>query len=249
LKLYKEEIPLINEMMIEYKQMGGKSVIVSDLDALACAKKNDLNITISSCATVNNVQLAKFYRDQGATRIIFPRDMQIREMREIVEEVPQMEFEAFIMNNPCKFTDGNCLGLHDTNKGSLCKYLDEVYVEVEYIKNVTDNYKYKYRQNEYFYKQFFANACGLCAIYELIQSGIAAVKIVGRLLPTSEIIDTIVKVADCIRKAEKANNERNYFYQIRHIYDNAYCRNGLNCYYPETFKLLSKVREDEYSGF
>lgn len=123
------------------------------------------------------------YQEFGAKKIIFPRNISFSDMELISSNVKGMEFESFLMNSACKFTDGNCLGTHNTEYGSLCTCVDK------YLKNfhsfiyesIDAGAVQKILNNAFYYKQLFSKekgvGCAQCDIYHL-QRVVDSVKMV-----------------------------------------------------------------------
>lgn len=87
-------------------------VIVSDLGVMSFVKKYapNLNIHISTQASVTNKYSAKFYAEQGASRIVLARELSLPEIREIRDFLPpETELEAFVHGAMCISYSGRCL--------------------------------------------------------------------------------------------------------------------------------------------
>lgn len=92
--------------------------VVSDIGLLYMIQKRHLKkcsfkIHISNCGNVFNSKTAEFYSELGAERIILPRDLTIKEIKDLTRllSVP-MEMEAFILNQKCHNIDGFCTFQH-----------------------------------------------------------------------------------------------------------------------------------------
>ena len=87
-------------------------VIVSDLGIMTFVKKYapSLNVHISTQASVTNKYAAKFYAEQGASRIVLARELSLPEIREIRDFIPpSVELEAFVHGAMCISYSGRCL--------------------------------------------------------------------------------------------------------------------------------------------
>ena len=102
---------------------GTDGVILSSQALIEPARTHGLGAVISTIAGVFNAQIATYYAQRGATRLILPRDLSSDEIAEIVQAVPNMQYEVFLMRNGCMFSDSHCLGCHRAGKPSLCRSL------------------------------------------------------------------------------------------------------------------------------
>ncbi|OGW75953.1 MAG: hypothetical protein A2Z72_04615 [Omnitrophica bacterium RBG_13_46_9] len=117
--LYTEEqYQQVFDQIEQSKNIGVDALIVADLGLLLNLKnrKTGLDIHISTGGTTFNSETAKFYEELGASRIILPRHLRIREMEKIVRSCPSLKFEVFILNSGCKNIDGFCTFQHGVNE-------------------------------------------------------------------------------------------------------------------------------------
>lgn len=86
-------------------------VIVSDPGVVYLAKKcaPDLPLHISTQANTTNKYAVKFWREQGASRVILARELSLKEIAEIHDFVPDIELEAFVHGAMCISYSGRCL--------------------------------------------------------------------------------------------------------------------------------------------
>jgi collagenase-like PrtC family protease len=242
------------DMARTFVDMGGDALIVSDIGLLHAISEAlpTARVHVSSVATCRNAESARLFRELGARRIILPRDVTIAEAVEIAAEVPDMEIEAFILNDGCVFEEGACHTIHlpGAMGGPICM----------------DNYQYDYRHrsgrrpspalrkriedNDAAYKKWLwyrfscgfsttpegmpYGPCGLCAIPKLRTGGLAAVKIAGRegplprKLASVKMVRDIVDASACGMSDDKvAERARNLRPSLEH------CQTGYMCYYPE----------------
>lgn len=219
---------------IERLAMSGiDGVIVSSLELTMLAKEIGIPAVISTIAGVYNADAVKVYQEHGAKRVILPRDLSIEEIRTIVEQVPEMEYEIFLMRNGCAFSDSNCLGFHRQEMCSVCSSLSRAKVSLYPAMD----YKTEHDtliNHEIYGKYFHDMTCGLCAIYRFLQMGISACKIVGRAEEYEAICKDIRYVANNMGIARRCKSEDEYL-SLMQFPDNKQelCRLGLSCYYPE----------------
>ncbi len=209
-------------------------VIVSCPELVDIAAKLGIKAVISTISGVYNSDIAKFYRDLGAKRIILPRDLSVSEIEMITEAVPDVEYEIFMMRNGCRYSDGNCLGFHRSEKSAICGCLGgagrNLHLEDNDFKT-----KHEVELNDIVYTQSFHNqACALCSIYRFVQMGISAGKIVGRSDEWQYICEDISLIKRNVEIARSCQSEEEYLEKMIFPNDSALkCKMGLCCYYPE----------------
>jgi len=104
---------------------GVDAVIISDLGALsvACEVAPDLQIHVSTQASVTNAQAALQWQRLGASRVVLARELTLAEIAEIRKEVREdLELEVFIHGAMCVSYSGRCLisnylNNRDANRG------------------------------------------------------------------------------------------------------------------------------------
>ncbi len=69
----------------------------------------DMPLHLSTQANVMNVLDAKIYADMGATRIITAREISLKDLKEIKQELPDLELEVFVHGSMCFAYSGRCL--------------------------------------------------------------------------------------------------------------------------------------------
>ena len=224
------QIAYLKQVIDSFAKLGCGFIVGTLSLAAYCAEKN-YQCTISTMSGIYNSLSVKALLDLGVKRLIFPRDISIENMAKIVSKYPSIEYEAFLMRNGCRYSDSNCLSFHARRHNSLCYYLDNS--KTQMLINNTVN-KFDFYGNHAIYKNVFhKKACGLCSIYRLIESGITAVKIVGRADNPSELIEDICLVKQSIDLAQRCSTEQMYLEQMT-LSDGILeqCLYGLNCYYP-----------------
>lgn len=91
---------------------GADAVIVSDLGVLsvvrACAP--ELEIHVSTQASISNAAAARVWYELGARRVVCAREMSLEEIARLRAELPaDMEIEAFVHGAMCMALSGRCL--------------------------------------------------------------------------------------------------------------------------------------------
>ena len=144
----------------------------------------DRELHLSTQANTINLHSARFWQRQGIRRINLAREMSLENIRETVTAVPGMEFEAFVHGALCISYSGRCLISsmltgRDANQGECTHPCRWSYHLVE-----------EQRPGEYFpvvedeNGTFIFNSRDLCLLEHipaLVESGVASLKIEGRM--------------------------------------------------------------------
>ncbi len=229
-----EQLNDIRKYFIILKEAEVDGVIVSCIELVELAKEYDLPAVVSTISGVYNTQIAKFYQEHGAKRIIIPRDLSVDEIEQIVTQVPEAEYEVFMMRNGCMFSDSNCLGMHRNEQCSICGSLVSAPNEI-HIKNDSFEKRHQVEWNDQLYtRSFHEYACGLCSIYRFVQMNIAACKIVGRSDEWSNVCRDIQYVKQNIEIASECKSQEEFLKRMQLPEESrVMCKMGLSCYYPE----------------
>lgn len=83
----------------------------------------DVEIHLSTQANNTNWAQVKFWKDYGIKRVILARELKVKEIKEIHEQVPDIELEAFVHGSICMAYSGRCLlsnylSYRDANQGT-----------------------------------------------------------------------------------------------------------------------------------
>lgn len=204
------------------RSVSADGIILGSLELLCRLQNCGLPLTVSTMGGAYNRDIVSFYRDLGVKRVILPRDMTFSDMEKLVSRFPELEFEAFLMRNGCKYSDANCLAYHARRYGSLCATLDSGPYALETDRGSDPGtLREIYANHTLFAQAFHKQACGLCAIDGLARIGISSLKIVGRADRAEAVAADIRQVRILLDNPGQAGTQ---------VSEN--CLYGLNCYYP-----------------
>jgi putative protease len=175
------------EYFKELKEIKPDALIISDPGMFMIAKEicPEIEIHISTQANNTNYQTYRFWWQQGAKRVVSARELSLKEIREIRDNIPaEMEIESFIHGAMCISYSGRCLLSNyftgrDSNQGACthpCRWKYSVVEEKrpgEYLP-VYENERGTYIFNS-------KDLCMIEYIPELVESGIDSMKIEGRM--------------------------------------------------------------------
>lgn len=177
----------VEEYIHQLYEMGIDALIVADPGMFMKVKHihPGFPIHISTQGSVTNSSTVKFWQQLGAERVVMARELSLEEIREIIKDTQgEIEIETFAHGAMCMSYSGRCLLSNymtgrDANMGDCAQPCRYKYHLVE-----------EKRPGEYFPVEehdegtFIMNSKDLCMIEhidDLIQSGVASLKIEGRV--------------------------------------------------------------------
>lgn len=94
----------------EIKNMQPDGLIISDPGVMSIVRKvwPEAEIHLSTQANCTNAAAAKFWYDQGVTRVVLGREVTLSEIKEIHQAAPKLELEYFIHGAMCMAYSGRC---------------------------------------------------------------------------------------------------------------------------------------------
>lgn len=195
---HNDDLKGLEEYVTKLHEIGTDAVIVSDPGMFSIIRRTapDLEIHLSTQASVTNYETIMFWYELGIRRIVLARELSFEEIIEMVERLPKdLEIETFVHGAMCMSYSGRCLISNymtgrDANRGDCAHACRYKYSLVE-----------EKRPGEYFpvYEDedgtFIMNSKDLCMIEhipELINAGIKSFKIEGRV-KSSYYVATVIR--------------------------------------------------------
>lgn len=239
---------LVRRMVFE---IGVDALIISDIGLISGIRELgiDVEIHLSSVGVSLNSETIKFYQQLGAKRIILPRGLSLREIRNIALKVKDVvDLEVFILNDGCAFEEGLCHTTHNV-VGAFCSGLarwEYHFHQNGKRQNPRSEVDLDIHMRDYREWMWYINGCGcsltpkglpygpcgLCAIPEFSEMGIGAIKIIGRQAsPFRRLVSVqLVKaVVDLVRTGTPGEDVVEKARSIRG--DLELCDSGYMCYY------------------
>lgn len=135
------DIKIFEKTVQQIAGVWADAIIFSDPGTFHIIKKYlpDTPLHLSTQSSTMNYAAVQFWKDMGVKRIVFARELNIEEIKEIREKVPGMEIEVFVHGAMCMSYSGRCL-LGDYmsgrpgNKGECshaCRFKYKVWLEEE----------------------------------------------------------------------------------------------------------------------
>ena len=201
-----DEIKQIAQYLKSISTLDLDAVIVADPGVFTLAKElTSFNLHISTQSSVTNKEAVKFWKNQGASRIVLGREVSIAEAEEI-KQSSGVELETFIHGSMCMSYSGKCVisnytANRDANRGGCvnsCRW--------EYSLT-------KDREEDSFSKSYVMNSKDLMAvdlIPELINAGVNSLKIEGRMksfLYLANTVSTYRQIIDAVQTSKTITEE------------------------------------------
>ena len=122
-------------------EMKPDALIMSDAGMIMMVREAFPNQVIHLSVQANAVNWAtvKFWQQMGVSRVILSRELSLKEIGEIIREVPNMEIEVFVHGALCMAYSGRCLlsgyiNKRDANQGTCtnaCRWSYNTYQAIE----------------------------------------------------------------------------------------------------------------------
>jgi len=233
---HNEDFDGIEAYIKEAAATGIDAVLISDPGILSIVKEvaPDLEIHLSTQANNTNYRSAAFWHSMGVKRVVLARELSLKEISEIRAKAPtDLDFECFVHGAMCISYSGRCLlsnymASRDANHGECAQPCRWKYNLVEEKRPGQYMPVYEDAKGTYIYNS--KDLCMIAHINELIEAGIASLKIEGRM-KSAYYVATIVK-------AYRDAIDTYYRDPENYIYD------------PELLMELNKASHREYTtGF
>ena len=206
---HNDDIKAVGAYFDEIRDIGLDAVLISDPGLFMLAKEYmpEMELHVSTQANNTNYETFKFWYKMGAKRVVCARELSLKEIAEIRQNIPEdLEIEAFMHGAMCISYSGRCLlssylAGRDANRG-LCthpcrwKYAVVERSNGQLIENNNEKQDVEFavveenRPGEYMPIEedergtYIFNSKDLCMIEhipEMIEAGIYSFKIEGRM--------------------------------------------------------------------
>lgn len=215
--IFENEIFQLKDFLNEIKDIDFDGFIASDPAVIKLVKtyfKNP-NIHVSTQANVTNSIGVNMYKDLGAKRVNIAREIKFSDLKEIIKNT-DIEIEVFVHGALCISHSGRCMlskymAGRDANKGECahsCRwkyYLMEEERPNLFFNIVEDN------KGTFIYNS--RDLCLLSKLDLLIDAGVSALKIEGRMKTESYIAQTVwayKKALEYIKNNEFDENKKDF---------------------------------------
>lgn len=186
--VYPEDLQELDEVLDKVSGVDIDAVIAWDPAVIKKAADRGMRVHISTQANVSNWESAEIYKSLGASRVILSRELTLEQIKQIRKNT-DMELEVFVHGAMCQAISGRCyLSSYLVGKSANCGECsqpcrwqwtlhgengEQIDLEGKYLLSTKD-------------------LCMIEYIPELVDSGVDAFKVEGRLRNTS-YINTVSK--------------------------------------------------------
>ena len=108
---FNSQLDLLKKHIVKMASLGPDAIIVATPGVLSLVHElaPDIPLHLSTQANVMNVLDAKVYYEMGARRIIAAREISLKDLMQIKQELPGLEIEVFVHGSMCFAYSGRCL--------------------------------------------------------------------------------------------------------------------------------------------
>ena len=203
---HNNKIRAFQKSLDEFIELKPDALIMTDPGMIGYVLKNHPNqeVHLSVQGNCTNWSTAKFWYEMGVKRIILSRELRLREVIEIHENVPEVELEVFVHGAVCMAHSGRCLlsnymSMRDSNQGACsnaCRFNYKLYagndpqagedytpLEGEFFLEEQQTPGEFMPIDEDEYGTYIMNSKDMCAIAvldKLAEAGVVSFKIEGR---------------------------------------------------------------------
>lgn len=221
------------------------ALIFGDFGVFHLIKKYmpDVRLHVSTQSNTLNYEAVRFWQDMGVHRVILARELNLSEIAEIHEKVPEMELEMLVQGAQCVSYSGRCLlsdamtdGERKSNKGFCAQPCRWKYYLVEESRL---NLPYEIGENEQ--GTYILSPKDLALIKYLPQieeAGVCSIKIEGRtksMYYAANVAKTYRKALDAMQNGQSYDAEV-LLTELKKVGNRGYT----------TGFALGEIAEDEY---
>lgn len=196
--VYETELGLLDSTLDNALEAGVDAIICWDHAVISAARAKGLEVHLSTQASVSNSQaIIQYYRNSGIRRFVLAREcsldhlkeMRLNLRRELGREADLIELEVFIHGAMCVSVSGRCfmsesVNGESANRGACLQPCRRQYR----IIDVEGEYEYEIGRD---YVMSPNDLCTMPFIDKILESGIASLKIEGRMR-SPEYVSTVV---------------------------------------------------------
>ena len=216
------DLPGVRRYFEELKELGPDALIIADPAVFTIAREvcPEIEVHISTQANNTNYGTYQFWHGLGAARVVSARELSLREIKEIRENIPEdLEIETFIHGAMCISYSGRCLLSNyftgrDANHGACTHPCRWKYAVVEEQRPGEYLPVYENERGTYIFNS--KDLCMIEHIPELIDAGIDSFKIEGRMktaLYVATVARTYRKAIDDYLESEEKYRANMPWYQ------------------------------------
>ena len=175
--IYDDELESTRQLLADLSEAGADAILVQDMAVLQMMKNLSLAAHASTQTDNRSVEKVRWLRDIGFSRVVLARELSLDEIKEIHQQVPDVELEVFVHGALCVSYSGLCYASQycfgrSANRGE-CAQFCRMQFSLEDAKGrevVSDRYLLSLKDMN-----------RIDHLEELIEAGATSFKIEGRL--------------------------------------------------------------------
>lgn len=228
---FNEDIKQLEGCIDVFKDANPDAVILSDFGVFNLVRQYmpDTPVHISTQTNTLNYESVKFWRDLGATRVILARELAIKDIAKIRENVPDIELECFVHGSQCVSFSGRCLlsdyftdGERKANRGNCSQPCRWSYKLVEETR--PGQYYEIHQDGRGSHILSPKDLCLVEYLPQLIEAGVDSLKVEGRtksLYYVSAVAKTYRQAIDeCLKNPNPDLHK--YFIELKKVGNRGY---------------------------
>ncbi|MCI8745995.1 MAG: U32 family peptidase [Lachnospiraceae bacterium] len=209
---HNQDLEGIRTYFEELRKLRPDALIIADPGVFLLAKEicPEIERHISTQANNTNYLTYRFWKEQGAKRVVSARELTLSELRELRANIPaDLEIETFIHGAMCISYSGRCLLSNyftgrDANQGACTHPCRWKYAVVEETRPGEYFPVYENERGSYIFNS--KDLCMIEHIPDLLEAGIDSFKIEGRM-KTALYVATAARtyrkaIDDCLKSEE-----------------------------------------------
>jgi len=228
---------MVEKLLPKLKEVGVDEVIVADLGLILLINKLDIDmpVHISTLGKAYNHKTVELYRELGIRRIVFPRHLTLDEMKHMAKMCPDMEYDIFMLIGKCPNIEGYCTFQHTSEKK---RWPCEIKYDITETGGAKDAERF-IDAHRLWSTVERRNGCGLCALKQLGDFKVRALKIVGRGAPLTMKVKNVKLLNYAVSLLDEDISDTQYYQKVKAAFKERFASDCTpqNCYYPEFFNL------------
>lgn len=237
---HNEDLEGLEEYLRYLSSINVDAIITSDVAVmnLINEKNIDLEIHVSTQASILNYESALFYKNLGATRLVLAREASKYDIKRIKDETG-LEIECFVHGAMCTSISGRCVLSNyctnrDSNRGGCAQICRWMFDYVKDGKKVT----------EIPFSMTPKDLNMVSNIEEMLKSGVSSFKIEGRMRSIYYVSTVILVYRRLIDKIMSATLTKEYSEYALNVLNRVANRDSA----PQFFECLPGENEQYYLG-
>ena len=106
--IYDDELESTRQLLADLSEAGADAILVQDMAVLQMMKNLPLAAHASTQTDNRSVEKVRWLRDIGFSRVVLARELSLDEIKEIHQQVPDVELEVFVHGALCVSYSGLC---------------------------------------------------------------------------------------------------------------------------------------------